>query len=523
MKKLALVVGLAFLASCSKCGARPATVEPITRVIARGAVGALIIPSLAETGARVHQLEQLKAATFAAQLRGFPSGKAYADAVIEQLGFDFRDPASLERAGLDGKGSAAMVMLANGSLYVALPVKDAARFGLAMGVVASQRLGAPVVAEKKVGELTLHTYARKPDADPRVAWALAHGYALVTDTNGLTQLAGLATLTETDSLTSDQTWAAAVAALPKPLDGIVYLPPGTPALMHAPFGTAIAAIGLTSTALTISADGTLKQNRQTPLPLVPAADAKQLDGYLPADAFLTARYTGAPAELGPFLAPLLGRYLTRAFAEGGFDPTQDALAKLEPGVSVALSLAEQPPMDQGMPALDLRQTNPFTWVHLSGAAEVKDPQTIVPTLERVAALAPKFGATMTLKERPDGQKAMLTTYAQGEGVHFAPSGSKLFFASPVQRLDALVKSDGKGKTSPTDAGLAVSLDLHRLADSVRALPERAWGLGGFAIKATTVRWLDAVDDLEAIELRATQKDQKVHLELSLGLAPSKQP
>ena len=521
MKRLALVVAAVVLASCSKCGAPKPSTQPITRVIAKGAVGTLILPSLGETGAKVHQLEQLKAANFAAQLQGFPSGKAYADAVIDQLGFDFRDPASLEKAGVDGKGSAAMTVLASGSLYVALPVKDEGRFSIAMGVVARQRLGASVAAEKKVGELTLHTYARAADADPKLGWVLAHGYALITDAQGIGQLAGLASMPETDALTSDATYAAQVATLPRPLDGIAYLPPGTPALMHAPFGTSIAAIGLTPTALTVAITGALKTNATTPLALTPQPNARQLDGFLPDDAFLTARYTGAPQELGPWLMPLLGRYLNRAFHDAGFDPSTEILSKLEPGMSIALSLADRPPMDRGMPSLDLRQTNPFTYVHLSGAAMVKDEASTVPTLQKVADLAPKFGASMSLKERPDGQKAMLTTYAQGEGVHFAPKGPLLFFASPVQRLDALVKRDATpGSATSADAAY-VKLDLHRLATSVRALPESAWGLGGFAIKATTVRWLEAVDDLEAIELHAVQKDTQVNLELRLGLVPAK--
>jgi hypothetical protein len=54
---------------------------------------------------------------------------------------------------------------------------------------------------------------------------------------------------------------------------------------------------------------------------------------------------------------------------------------------------------------------------------------------------------------------------------------------------------------------------------VRALPESAWGLGGFALKPTTVRWLDATDDLKAITVTAGAKDGQVTaaLVLTLGL------
>ena len=176
-----------------------------------------------------------------------------------------------------------------------------------------------------------------------------------------------------------------------------------------------------------------------------------------------------------------------------------------------------------MPSLDLRQTNPFTYAHLSGAAAAKSKDTVLASLEKVAALAPKFGAQMELRERPDGQKAMLTTYSQGEGVHFAPKGELLFFASPVQRLDALVKSDGQGASPVTlgDDALNVAIDLSKLSASVRALPESAWGLGGFAIKATTVRWLDATDDLKAISISVGAKEKAVQAKVQLTLGAAK--
>jgi hypothetical protein len=109
-------------------------------------------------------------------------------------------------------------------------------------------------------------------------------------------------------------------------------------------------------------------------------------------------------------------------------------------------------------------------------------------------------------------------------VHFAPKDELVFFASPIQRLDALVKSDGKGGSPVTPLGddaLAVSIDLSKLSASVRALPESAWGLGGFAIKATTVRWLDATDDLKGISVWVGAKDRRVEARVKLTLGGAK--
>ena len=63
--------------------------------------------------------------------------------------------------------------------------------------------------------------------------------------------------------------------------------------------------------------------------------------------------------------------------------------------------------------------------------------------------------------------------------------------------------------------LAAVLDLPALANSIRRMPSSAWGVGGFAIKAGTVRWLDALDDLRAITGGAYLDDDAVGVELDL--------
>jgi hypothetical protein len=66
----------------------------------------------------------------------------------------------------------------------------------------------------------------------------------------------------------------------------------------------------------------------------------------------------------------------------------------------------------------------------------------------------------------------------------------------------------------------VLLDLRRFSDAVKALPSSAWGIGGFAIKATAVRWLDATDDLRALTMSLSRKDKALQAELSLRLTPA---
>jgi hypothetical protein len=505
------------LAGCSKCGkTSTATASGVERVLPKGAVGVVVVPNIGAAGQKLKILEGLKVAAFAAQLRGFADGKGFADALVNELGIDVRSAEALEKAGVDGNGAAGIAALATGHGYLALPVKDASKFHDKLKALAALRLGAGTVGEKKYGELTVKTFGAGDV--PKLGYALANGYALITDGAGLEKLAGIAAMTESDSLASDSGYKAEVAKLPAERDVVVYLPNGTPLLVQAPFTAVTGAVSLTAVGLAVSVNANWKGDAEQLAALQPQ-QVKSLLGYLPADAFLVARFSGDPSKLGPFAKQLMGPHLARAFDEAGFDVKAQVLDQLQPGAVASLSLAEGAQLGGGMPDLDIRRTNPFAYVNLSGVGAAKKPAEVLPTFEKIATIAPKFGAEMTVRDRADGQKAVITTYSQGEGVHFAPKGELVFFASPVQRLEALVKSDGSGAAPAGlgDEAVSVVIDLNKLAASVRALPESAWGLGGFAIKATTVRWLDATDDLKRITVTVGAKEKVVQAKIVLTL------
>lgn len=525
-----LVLAVSTLA-CSKCGGGGGGLAVsgavgVERVIPRGAVGAVIVPSLDGLGSKLTLVQGLKVTSFVGQLQGFEDGKQLGDALVGQLGLDVRSHEALEAAGVDGKRAGAVAMLISGFPYLALPVKDEAKFHAALEKLAKQRLGTTLSKDVKSegSSVTLKAFFVKEGEAPRVGYVIAHGFALIANGEGVSKLAALATMAENDSLFGDRQFDAELATLPKNSDLVVYLPNGTPALVHAPVGSAVASVTLTPSELTVLVNATAKPNALDLAALTPQPGGKDLLGYLPRDAFVVARYQGDPSKLGAATKLAMGPYLRKAFDEAGFDVEAQALAHVLPGVVLSLSLSERPPMDKGMPQLDLRETNPFTYAHLSGAAAAKDKAAVLPALEKVATIAPKFGATMELRTRADGQQAMITSYSQGEGVHFAPKDDLVFFASPIQRLDALVKSDGKGGSPVTplgDEALSVAIDLSRLSASVRALPESSWGLGGFAIKATTVRWLDATDDLKGISISLGAKEQRVQAKVRLTLGGAK--
>jgi len=313
--------------------------------------------------------------------------------------------------------------------------------------------------------------------------------------------------------------AASLGRLPKDFFAWVFLPHGSPLLAKVPATSALATVTLSRQALTVAVDAPWKGD-PAQLAAFEKKPGPDLLGYLPRDAFLVARYQGDPAQLAPFADELLGPNVTAAFREAGFDYKAEVLAGLEPGAVAAVSLAPRPPMDKGVPTFDVRQTNPFSYGHLTGVGAVKAPQTAVPTLDKVAAAAPRFGAQMTKKVDGAGQAVFVTSYSQGEGLHLAPKGGLVFFASPLERLQGLLASDGKAGPPVQglgDDGLAAVLDLRKLAVAVRELPEGAWGLGGFAMKASTVRWLEATDDLSGITVTAGAKDRAVQARVTLTL------
>jgi hypothetical protein len=516
--RLGVLAALALLSGCSKCGKASETAVPVERLLPKGAVGVVVVPSVEALGRKLSILQALKVTGFAAQLQGFPDAKAYSDALVGELGIDVRSPEALEQAGIDGKRAAGAAVLLTGHVYLVLPVKDAPKLHAALETLSHRRLGAGAGGETKVGELTVKTFSPQQGKPARLGYVLAKGYALVATDDAVGQLPGLASMPESDALSSDAALKAARARLEGTGDVFAWLPPGSPLLGRVPVTSALVTAELSPRGLSVAVDAPWKGDAGQ-LAVLEPKPGPDLLGLLPRDAFLVLRFQGDPRRLAPFTGEWLGPYLSRAFREAGFDVEREVLEKLEPGAVAALSLADRPPMDRGLPALDIRQTNPFAYAHLTGAAALTSKDAAWPTLDRVAALAPRFGAKMEKSER-DGLPVLLTTWAQGEGVHFAVKGDRLLFASPVQRLDALAKSDVKGGSPVAGlegGALAMAVDLTRLSQSVRALPESAWGLGGFAIKATTVRWLDAMDDLKAITLSVSSKDGAVQARAVLAL------
>lgn len=526
-----LLLVLLVFAGCSRCGEKQAGTSKEAspaRFLPRSAQASLVVPDLGSLGEKLARFQQLKLANFVAQLQNAQSAEALVSGIMRQVGVDLRSRQAMEAAGLDPSRGVGVALLSDGQGFSVVGVKDEKALTETFGKLARERLGASERAESKVPGGSLVTFTRTGAPQPALGLLFTGGYVLVGSGATVAQLSGYAVLPEEQALSHDELLAAALKRLPAERDFYVFLPGGTGQLVPAGTTQAITVSGsLGERAVSLRADIPWPGMQSSLAALTPQSGPDLL-GYLPEDSFLVVRYQGDPSKLEAVWPYLAGTTVTRAVQESGFDLKGELLDRLKPGLVAGVALAPTAQMGAGLPSLDPRRANPFRFVHLVALAEGKDAPGLASLLEKIPPVAHRFGAEVK-PEDLNGQRVYLTSYAQGEGAHFAAVGDKVVLAAPRSRLEAMLpKLSGAAGKSPLAEDLSGSLkgpvlgavlDLRRLAEAVKALPAEAWGIGGFAIKATTVRWLDATDDLRAVTLGLSEKDKAVQAELTLWLAP----
>lgn len=521
---LLLAVVLAF-AGCSKCG--KGTVKgaaPLEQMLPRGAVSVVVIPDLGRLGSKLQQVQQLKVAGFAAQLNGFTSAQQWGDALVQAVGIDVRNPQALKDAGLSPERGAGVAVMLDGTVFVLLPLADEAKFKALVTKLAAQRFGAVHASTSELNGVPVTVFDAAPGQPAKLGYALSQGWALLGAHESVAKLSGFGKLTDSDQLAKEPAYGAALKRLPGGSDLVVYLPPGSPALRWGAGSLAVAVSLEPTKSLTVTADAPWRGDPQM-LEVLKRVEPKPLLKVLPADAFLVAQFAGDPKKAAPFVS-LVGPHLERAFRDANFDVKTQVLDHLAPGVFAGLSLSPDVRLQQ-MPELNIRTTNPFAYAHLTGVAEATEPKTIAPAIDQVAAAAPKFGAKIEKRER-DGQTVYFTTYSAGEGVHLLPKDDRVYFGSPLAKVDEWMKlapsegpvTDPQLKAVLDARAVAVVVDLARLSSQVRELPNEAWGLGGFAMKASSLRWLDATDDLKALTVGLEAKEGALQAQLVLKIVPA---
>jgi hypothetical protein len=489
-------------------------------LLPRTAQAVFLIPRLQSLEPAIEKLELLKLTTLAAQLQGFESGRDLFSAVVAQLGIDFRSPSALAKAGIDPEGAFALVIPSGGEAYAVIPIQDPARFHDALAALARNRIGAAVETVSDIAGQKVTSFAATGSPNPDLGFIARAGFAFVAAAAMVGQLPGHAAIDAEQSLAVEPTLTSALKRSGATSLAYAWLSPRfARSSSLAPSGATLV-LDITAQRLRVrgyapSATGSILSALEVQPP-----PSQSLLQYLPDDSFLVARFAGPPDRLGPILQRLLGKAMDRAF--------DDVLANLAPGAIASLSLAPSAALSS-MPALDVRQTNPFHFFHFVALAPVRDREKARQLLSQSPALGSRMG--VRIEERQEqGERIYAATYAKGEGAHLALVGQTAAIGSPLKTLLATVerlKSPPGAAQGPLsdpklrgelDGAAVMVIDLPRLASSIRSLPTSSWGVGGFAIRAAALRWLTALEDLRGLSVHFSGSEQTLELEVSLQFA-----
>lgn len=530
-RRLSALTGLLLLvalAGCSRCGGPKvdAARTPASWLPAES-TGALWIPRLDAVGAHLHGLGKLKLAGLGAQLAGAGEAEALFGAVSRPLGFDPSTPEGLKAAGLDGTRPVAVAATGTQELLSVLPIADAAAFEATLARLAKDRLQAPTRKE----EAGVVTFAKESNGPVLIAHAPLGLWDLFSAGPGCeVRVKAALARAAAQSLEGNATFTAAIAS-GSALDALAWMPAGSPFLARTGIANGLRlGLSLDPAHPRVVADVGLDTAQATGLASLKgeggAAERKSIDP----SAVLLVRSALDPATLWPIAEALVPRGLRQRLETAGL-PLTAQITNLKPGLAFGLALAEGADLSR-MPEIDPRRTNPFQYVTLSGAGRVKDPAVSRAGLEALTQHGEAVGARIEKRAVPHGASmldAWVFTYALGEGASLSLEGESLLVSGGTGEFSRLLaRRDDAKATGPLlpaaleprfqQAGAAAWFDLARASARIRAVPDSAYGLGGFAIRAAVERWLNAIDELSGLMVLADYRPEgtpTLHLELEL--------
>lgn len=524
-----LVVALAALAACSRCGS--AGGPPPERFVAADVMAAVVVPRI-QGAAR-------DLAAFYATAEDFPGTSQLPSlraSLSAQLGFDPLDLGALRDAGIDPRGGLAIAFPAPARVGAAavrpppllvLPISNRAAAETLVRKIATDRLGAGVRTVEVIGATQVVVFRQRAGAPPAVAAGEAVGtLVLSSGPAGPAAVARALSLQPKDSLAENPAWKAARRAAGREPAVVAFIPPGSPVLsgLWAVRDGAALALDAAPRKLRARAIALLGDREPSFRALAADGDGGALVARLDPGADVVARFDCDPAALAAKLLPMIPAAERAKLAKAGIDLDRDLIGALAPGGAAALSLARR--ID--LPSLDARtlRRDPFRLIEFDLLLPLRDPIRAVALSERLVRLA---------GPRPRGE-VFSVPMASGE-LAWAIDGERLVAAGGARgRLAALrARHDGSagGYRPPTEdarralasGGLgAAVLDTRNFVASVRALPQESFGAGptGFVMRSLAERIVDPAERIDAISLRVALAEGALVLSIEIEPRPSEE-
>lgn len=528
---LLVVLGLA---GCGGCSSR----EPAREISGLAFVSpsprrVVYVPDLVRLGANLDELQKTRLAELSAAAAGARDPDDWIRPLVLQLGFDPRRPDGLAAAGIDGSKGLVVTEDENGVRLLILGISDQGRFEGHLDKL-SRRLG-----ETKKGQAS---WAGEPPLPSPVAvntltdgdgtvlggWGLRDGHAVIAVDPAAVEAVGRSLSRPWEqSLANSPSWRRTVGKLG---ERDLYFWMGAQSRLAGRRLDKGLALGLAAARSGVNARVLIPQGPLELAVLQPAGKAagQELVANLPSSDFLAFRLGGEPLALQPVVEALLPRGFFARLRKAGIDPASEVLALLQPGVVVGIGLNPEIDLSGGLPQqASLQRTNPFDFVTATVFARVKDPQKARATLEKLAAGASHFRMEVEKEETGDLVRYK-ASWTAGEGMSWAlvgdtliATGGKGMFDKARARLGqkeaAFSVAEPGARAIFERSASAAHLDVPRLTEGLRAIPESAYGIGGFRLKALMDTWAGLLDEVKGATASFSVDDEGLVIDTELGL------
>jgi hypothetical protein len=524
---LAIAVGAALIGIRLRRGTLPAPGprDPLLHLPASCDAVALA-PEVGRAGERLATLPRLKLAQLGATFAGLGSADQLLAELARQAGVDFRSSESLRQAGIDPKGPLAVYLPLGGPPIAALAPADRQKLQALVGKLAGDRAGATRRAEVPAGAGAIVAFATEGSASAAIAYAEVQQLLFVSAGQGCVEALRKVLATTPESSLARELHLARLRPDLERGDAYAFACPASPRAQRIdlPYGAGLG-LAIGAAQIRLWAEVELAEGHAKALAALSGPAGADLVGRLDPAAFLVARIGGDPRALQPFAEVLVPPALQAIARQADLDIASELLGNLKPGAAASLSVSPRASLASA-PEIDPRRANPFGLVHLTAIGQVADEARAWVAVEKIAAAAPSFGAQLDPKDI-GGARAVVASYHLGEGASLSVhEGLALVTGGPGQ-MEALLgrlsgapglelKDSGARKAFAED-GFALYLDIGRLVASLRALPDSAYGIGGFAIKAALSRTLESLDELSGLRLSGRVSGSRLHAELALGI------